>query len=206
MQQLIAILLFLSATGSLAQTARVPKEKIPDFILDQVKIIEADFVLALQKDCGLNFCFPRGCVYVSHENVSMQGDQVLPGLPTEGKSRVSTDPQYILTSAACEYVHEDNLDKQTIQDLNRRLESKLSKGVLRVTARGIQIPESAADKMGSSKSMPLTRLQKIENLLLEHFSWLLGCLLVAIMLTISLWAWRRVGHDSKEDELRFLAY
>ncbi|WP_141733979.1 hypothetical protein [Oligoflexus tunisiensis] len=205
MKHLIGILLLVITTEGWAQTARVPKEKIPDFILGQVKIIEADFVLALQKDCGLDLCNPRGCVYVSHENVSLQGDQVLPGLPSEGRTRVSPEPQYILTAATCEYVYEKDLDKQMVQDLNRRLEYRLSKGVLRVAARGIEIPKSATQH-GNDQAAPLSLLQKIESLLLEHFPWILAVALSILVLTVGLWAWRRVGRDTKEDELRFLAY
>ncbi len=203
MRTILASLIFLLAGPLLAQTAGVPKEKIPDALLNQVRLIEADFVVALQKDCSGNVCYPRGCVYVSHEIVSMQGDRVLPGLDNE--KQVPSEPQYILTGVACEYAHENGLAKEEVSNLNRRLESKLSKGALRINLKAVEIPAAAIKPSLATAAEP-TWGQKLLDQFFLHFSWLLGTLLLLVLVTIVIWAWRRLGRDTKEEELRFLLY
>lgn len=204
MRIILSVLLFLSCAALIAQTASIPKEKVPEILLNQVRLLEADFVVALQKDCGLSNCYPRGCVYVSHEIVSLQGNRSLPGLSQEGDARSSGEPQYILTGLACEYVFERGIDKQEILNLNRRLESKLSKGALRVTLKAIEIP--TANKEAPVQIKDLSIKDKLILKFIEYFSWILGALLVIAILVLSLWAWRRIGRDSKEEELRFMLY
>ena len=201
----LALLVNLLSFTLEAQTAGVPKEKIPDLLLNQVRLLEADFVIALQKDCGGNGCFPRGCVYASHQMITMPGNRSLPGLSSGADDRDQSEPQYILTGVTCEYTFESSLDQAGIKNLSRRLEAKLSKGALRVSLKALEIP-AAANQPLPIQPLELSLMDKIASQLLQHFSWILGVILANILLILGLWAWRRIGYDSKEDELRFMLY
>ncbi len=204
MKKILATFLSWLLLGTLAegQSAKIPKEKIPQSLIDQVRLLQADFVSTLQRDCPEQACFPRGCVYGSHEVITLQGDSVLPGLPTEGKTRVGSEAQYFLTAVSCEYAYEDLLKEHEVVDLSQRVSTKLSNGVLKVNVRAMKMPKPIQDDKKLIK--PLSSRQKLMQEIFSHFSWImLFCLLLSALL-LGLWSWRRLGVESKEAELRHI--
>lgn len=199
---LIAIACIISGQVSLGQASKIPKEKIPQPILEQVRIIQADFVSALSRDCPTQGCYARGCVYSNHEVITMQGDQTLPGLLTEGKTRAGGEPQYLLTGVTCEFAYENEIPEVDVENVSKRVSTKLSNGILKVNVKALAMPP------GFDKDNPtapkLSPMQQIQQALIDHFSWILGVSLALIFLALGVYILRRLGKDSKEAELRHL--
>ena len=217
---LIAVFLVTSAWA--ADRTGVPTRQIPPSVLNEVRLLENRFELALSLDCAPDKCFSKGCTYVAHAVADQPRAGSMPGL---GEQPTADDvvPQEYLTQARCAFAHEKTVEPQEAQALVRRLQSKLSKDWTVVTVEHQPLEELPADLAVSGpppapepepipapvveEPAPLTFAAAMSQLwaaLLPHFFWMVGLALVTLAAVVFTWAWRRVGRISPEEQALLL--
>lgn len=209
---LVTVILLLKAWPGSAQVVAAPKVKVADELLDAVRDLGEQFARALSVDCPEEQCFARGCVYQSHESVvSSEDHEPMPGLGTS----INTKPekaQIFLSRARCEYAFEADIDAKTIKSIDTRLEQKLSKGLLKVAIKSYALPalvKPMAKVTAKDDRLPppvfANRIaDELWSVLKAHFFWMAGIILISLAAVVLLWAFRRLGRDSKLKELRYL--
>ncbi|MEQ1503976.1 MAG: hypothetical protein ABMB14_17170, partial [Myxococcota bacterium] len=120
----------LAASG--VASAAVPTRQIPPSVLAELDLLENRFEIALAADCDTDRCFSKGCTYVDHAVADQPRTTSLPGLG-EQAGPGSVEAQEYLTRARCSFAHEESVGATDVQALERRLQSKLSKGWTVVT-------------------------------------------------------------------------
>lgn len=209
--------------------AAPPKRQVPPSVLAEVQRVEQRFELALATDCDAGRCFSGGCVYVDHQVADRPRSRSLPGLTEEGGGPGSVDPQAFLTRASCSFTHEEALEAEDIQALVRRLQARTSTGwaVVSVSATALQplpsylreTPEEvaqreadeaaarAAEAAAPAPPPPETdtwtfasAMRELWTALLPHAFWMVGLGLVTAAATTLIWAARRVGTVSVEEQ------
>ncbi len=203
---------------SVAHAQTVPSRIIPPSVLVEVELLENEFELALSMDCDSTRCFSKGCQYVDHAVADRPRSKSLPGLGQDAGPG-SDPPQDYLTQARCSYAHEEALETADVQALNRRLQAKLSSGWTVVTVgnqalqplpdylREPHVPEveepEAPEEVVVEEPEPWTLAaagQQLWEALLPHFFWMVGLVLATLSAWVLLWAWRRVGRVSPEEQ------
>ncbi|MCB9693872.1 MAG: hypothetical protein H6736_18835 [Alphaproteobacteria bacterium] len=216
----MSVLLAATLAGSaFAQSPSVPRRQIPPSVLAEVQLLENRFDVALAADCAPERCYPKGCVYVDHATADRPRSSSLPGLGAEmGPS--PEDAQQYLTRARCAFTHEKNVNGTAASSLVRRLESKLSRGWLVVTvepeplppvSRALQEaiePEPEAPVEAPPPDPPADVeeeepdwLRELWVTLLPHFAWMIAVALFTLATTLLIWAYRRVGQASIEEQM-----
>lgn len=218
------MLLFLLASLSLAQDA-VPERKIPATVLNEVRLLETRFDAALSADCDPSRCFPKGCTYVDHEVADRPRATSLPGLGEEPAPRAE-DAQSYLTAASCAFAYEDNVSPRDAGAVARRLQSKLSGGwtVVTVTTQRLSplpdaidepytpeedtdVPDTDVPVVEEAPAPPpppwslATAAYELWTTLLPHFFWMIAVFMVSVAAIVLIWAWRRVGRASIEEQM-----
>ncbi len=215
-------MLSLLMSSALAQAPRVPSRQIPPSVLVELQLLENRFDLALAADCDSDRCFSKGCSYLDHAVADRPRSASMPGLDQEsGPGSVAA--QEYLTQASCAFAHEKSLEAKDIQTLVRRLQAKLSSGWTVVTVSGAPLeplpgylreppeepppaPEPATEtpepvaEPTATPPWSETAGRELWAELLPHFFWMIGVLLVAMVGAFLLWAWRRVGVVSAEEQ------
>jgi hypothetical protein len=207
--------------SALAQAPRVPSRQVPPAVLVELQLLENRFDLALAVDCDASRCFTKGCAYIDHAVADQPRSASMPGLGQElGPGSVAA--QEYLTKASCSFTHEQSLAARDVQALVRRLQAKLSSGWTVVTVDSAPLeplpaylrepieeeepePETVeepdpVEEPVASAPWSETAGRELWAALLPHFFWMIGLLLVTIVGTILLWAWRRVGVVSAEEQ------
>lgn len=225
---LAGALALVAGPAALAQTTPsvVPQQHIPSPVLLELRTLERQFDMALANDCAPERCFSKGCVYGNHVSVDMPATGSLPGLGTsEGPGAVQ--PQEYLTEARCEFTYEKSVPTRDVQALVRRLEQRLSKGWLKVTVAKQVLspinpslrespPQQPEVKPEPPKPAPepvveptpkkpetfegAVALRELWVSLLPHFSWMIAIFLGTIALLTLIWAARRLGVASAEEQ------
>ena len=208
-------LLLLGLTTVAHAQSRVPDRQVPPSVLTEVRLLENRFDIALSIDCDAERCFSKGCTYVDHTVADRPRSRSLPGLggdPGPG----SVDAQEYLTSANCAFAYEDTIESGDVQALSRRLQSKLSKGWTTVSVSSERLqpipqyvqeaPEPVADTDEPEEEVPVkapewSATRELWSNLLPHFYWMVGIALLTVAGTLMIWAWRRVGRESIEDQM-----
>ena len=215
--------LLLLSSSAQAQPARVPAREIPAEVLVELADVESRFELALLADCDAERCFPSGCVYVDHAVSDQPRSTALPGL-ADASGPGSARPQAWLTQATCSFAHEPELEAGDVAILVRRLQVRLSGGWTTVSVRNKpltpcpptsgtrQLPK--ARRKRSRSSTPKTRPSPLPEPELTAASagrqpWAEplphAFRMVGLLLTTSprlgVWALRRVGRVSPEEQL-----
>ena len=209
-------------SSAVAAVPAVPSRQIPPAVLVELQQLENRFELALASDCDAERCFSRGCAYVDHAVADQPRSTSLPGLGMEaGPGSVAS--QEFLTQARCSFAHERTEESKDVQTLVRRLESKLSSGwtVVSVDNEVLQPlapymrdkpepvveedPEEATEEVlpPEEEVDPWTSRiagRELWASLLPHFYWMIGLFLVSLFGTLLIWAWRRVGQASFEEQ------
>jgi|GEM_PF-612267 len=140
---ILATIATMASTASAAGevTSGVPRSQLPAAIQASLRSFENQFELALAQDCPAEKCFPRGCVYLSHESVDRAKDAALPGLGDGQAAPGAQGPtQEYLTAARCEYAYENTLPAKDIATLSKRLEQKLSRGYTTIGIESKPLP------------------------------------------------------------------
>ncbi len=215
---LALVLLTLLLHSALAQSARVPSRQIPPSVLVELQLLENRFDLALAADCDAERCFSKGCSYIDHAVADQPRAASMPGLDQDpGPGSVAA--QEYLTKASCSFAHEESLATRDVQSLIRRLQAKLSGGWTVVTVDSAPLeplpdylrepPEEPEDEeeiveepepIEDEPAVVVPWTTELWTELLPHFFWMIGLALVAIVGTVLLWAWRRVGVVSAEEQ------
>ena len=217
---LVAVLLVTHAWA--ADRTGVPTRQIPPSVLNEVRLLENRFELALALDCAPDKCFSKGCTYVAHAVADQPRSGSLPGL---GEQPTADDavPQEYLTQARCAFAHEKTVEADDAQALVRRLQSKLSKDWTVVTIERQPLealppelslsgpppapPEPEPVVAPPEEPAPLTFAAAMAQLwaaLLPHFFWMFGLALITFAAIVFTWAWRRVGRISPEEQALLL--
>ncbi len=203
-------------------SAQIPRRQIPPAVLAELARLESRFELALYADCDAERCYSRGCTYVDHAVIDQPRSTSMPGFgldPGPG----SVDSQEFLTQASCSFAHEPTEDASDIQALVRRLQSKVSTSwtVVSVDNQALQpipdylrqppsadnIPEPEPELEEIVEAEPdewLTMAiagRELWHTLLPHFFWMIAIGLASLAGMALIWAWRRVGRDSLEEQL-----
>jgi hypothetical protein len=220
----IALFSFAALAQGPGNAPIVPDKHIPPTVLMELRSLENQFDLALGRDCAIERCVSKGCVYQDHTVVDIPRNTSLPGL-NQNEGLGSVPPQEYLTQAHCDFVHEKSVAARDVQALVKRLEQRLSKGWLRVTVgRQILEPispslrESPPEKPAVEKPAPPppappvpvveakptwqsdVALRELWLTLLPHFWWMLGVVFFACAVAFLIWAARRVGRESIEEK------
>jgi hypothetical protein len=215
---LAAILMGASGPGA---WAAVPARQIPPSVLTELQLLENRFELTLGADCAPEICFSKGCTYIAHAVADQPSSASLPGLGQEpGPGSVAS--QEYLTQARCSFAHEKSVDGTDVQALARRMQAKLSKGWMAVSVdyqalepippalqqSPAPLPEPIAPEPARLPAVEeeLTLGRAMEELwtqLLPHFFWMIAVALGTVAATTLLWAWRRVGRVSPEEQALF---
>jgi hypothetical protein len=213
-----ALLLFAALSGH-ARAPAVPRREIPPQVLVELLDLEHRFDLALGQDCDAERCFSTGCTYLDHAVADQPRRASLPGLAEESGPGAST-PQAYLTKAQCGFAHEAALEASDTQVLTRRLQSKMSGGWTVVSVSGTPLPElpdylrdapaPVVDEDAAEEAPPPPPAEpawtaavagrELWSELLPHFFWMLGIGLVTVASGILIWAWRKVGRASLEEQ------
>lgn len=212
---LLALLLSSHTTGAWAQS-RAPKRQIPTAVLDELRLLENRFDLALAADCDPSRCFAKGCTYVDHAVTDRKRTTSLPGLVAE-EGPGSVEAQEYLTRAVCSFAHEESVTGQDVQTLVRRLQLKLSKGWLAVSVERAElqplpeelrqppVPEPPPEpELPPPPPVPeawsaSVAWRQLWATLLPHAAWMVALVLGTLAAISLVWAWRRVGRESFEE-------
>ena len=199
-----------------AASPAVPSRTIPPAVLVELRLLENRFEMALATDCDPGLCYSKGCVWLDHAVADQPRSSSMPGLAQEpGPSLV--DAQEYLTQAQCSFAHEPTLDNARAQALVRRLQTRLTRGWTVVVVEHEGLPpllpappaeaalEAPPDPAVAPPPAPVEWTfadagHELWNTLLPHFFWMIGLGLFTIAAAVLIWAWRRVGQASVEDQ------
>lgn len=194
----------------------VPPREIPSEVLVELQQLENRFELALAADCPADVCYAKGCVWLDHAVADQPRASSMPGLGAEaGPDPVGAQPY--LTQAECSFAHEPSLDNATAQALVRRLQTRLTRGWTVVTVdqevlSALPVPEPPAEVTPpvEAPAEPEATVpevwtaamarRELWNALLPHFFWMTGIGLVTVAAVTLIWAGRRVGKASIEEQ------
>lgn len=207
---LLALLPSVSAAPS-----PVPAREIPPQVLVELQLLENRFELALAGDCAPAICASKGCVWLDHAVADQPRASSMPGLGQEaGPSAVGA--QEYLTRAQCSFAHEATLDSAQAQVLVRRLQTRLTRGWTVVSvdhevlqplppADPVEVEAEAAPEPTPTPAVPerwtlAAAGQELWSTLLPHFYWMIGLGLTTLAAATLIWAWRRVGRASVEEQ------
>ena len=206
-----AVLLLVSATG--VQAAGPPRRPVPDPVLAELDDLEVRFERALALDCDETRCFSTGCVYVDHRVSDRPKGGSLPGLG-DPAGPGSVTPQPWLTKAQCGFAHEPAIEKEDVGVLTRRLQARVSTGWTSVSVSPKPMDplpgyfrtdaEAEDEPVPEPEPEPVVAPTPGEQLwaeLLPHAFWMIGVLLVTFASMLLIWAFRRVGKASIEEEM-----
>ena len=202
----------------MAATAAPPKRQVPPSVLAEVHRIEARFEQALAADCDADRCTSGGCVYGDHTVADRPRARSLPGLTEEQTGPGSVETQAFLTRAQCSFTHEQAVDPADVQALVRRLQARSSSGwtTVGVTAKALPElppyfrdapvdPEAEAETDPEALVEPAVEIEptvaeQLWRTLLPHSFWMVGIGLVTLAALVLIWAARRVGRMSPEEQ------
>jgi hypothetical protein len=216
---LVGMLLVAFGNIAWAQTT-VPDREVPPSVMAEVGLLQNRFELALAADCDSLRCFPKGCTYVDHAVTDRPRSMSLPGLgqdPGPG----SVDTQEYLTRARCSFAVEENVEAEDVGALTRRLQSKLSTGwtVVSVDSQRLaplpsylqeppapEVPEAVEEPIEEPEPVSpewswTVAAQELWATLLPHFSWMIAVFLLTLACVVVIYALRRVGQASIEDQM-----
>jgi hypothetical protein len=219
---ILFVSIFTAATAAGQTTTAVPSRQIPPSVLAELRLLENRFELALAGDCAPERCFSKGCTYVAHEVADRPRAGSLPGLgqdPGPG----SVPAQEYLTRARCSFAHEKSVNGRDVRALVRRLQAKLSKAWTVVTVDH-EVLESIPRYLRDSPEPPTPEpvaepepepppqviepeawtlavaARELWTALLPHFFWMIALVMVTLAALTMIWAWRRVGRESPEEQ------
>ncbi|MEL6347253.1 MAG: hypothetical protein AAFV53_29325 [Myxococcota bacterium] len=210
--------------GAIAFAQSPPARQIPPSVLSELRVLENRFDIALAADCDADRCFSKGCTYVDHSVADQPRSRSLPGFSMD-PGPGSVPAQEYLTRAQCAFAHEQSEDNGDIQALARRLQTKMSSGwtVVSVTHQTLQplpaylrtppeLEEDVTDEeaaLAEEGEEPVVEPDPWSGAvagrelwveLLPHFFWMIAVVMGTIAAMTMIWAWRRVGQASFEEQ------
>lgn len=208
---LLALLCPLAA----AAPATLPTRQIPEPVLVELQLLENRFDLALAADCAADVCSSKGCVWLDHAVADQPAASSMPGLSDEPGPAASGAQTY-LTRAQCTFAHEASMDPATAQAIVQRLQTRLTRGwtVVAVNREALKAlpapetpplePEPVPEPVEAPAAPPPWTLaeaaHELWDALLPHAFWMVGLGLFTLAATTLIWAWRRVGRASIEEQ------
>ncbi len=214
------MMLLLGLANMAWAQSRVPDRQIPPTVLAELRLLENRFDIELAADCDAERCFSKGCTYIDHAVADRPRSTSLPGLGQDpGPGSVAS--QEYLTQARCSFAYEESVDKGDAQALARRLQSKLTKGWTVVSVdhqRLLPLPqylqeppedepppeeevEEDPEIMKPVEWSVSAAARELWTNLLPHFFWMIALVMVTLAGTALIWAWRRVGQQSIEEQM-----
>ncbi|MBN2801259.1 MAG: hypothetical protein JXX28_19115 [Deltaproteobacteria bacterium] len=213
------VLLSFALLGSAWAQAPVPARHVPSSVMGELRLLENRFEIALAADCDPGRCVAQGCAYLDHQVADQPRSASLPGLGQDPGPGSAPEQAY-LTQASCSFAYEDSVKAADAAALARRLGLKLSKAWTVVSVEPQQLeplprylqepapPEPApepppveAEEEAPPPPEAWSAGRELWASLLPHFFWMIGVLLVTFAATLLIWAWRRVGRASVEEQL-----
>jgi hypothetical protein len=213
---------------ALAKKPKVPSRQIPPAVLMGLQILQRDFARALEQDCAPERCFAKGCVYVAHTVVDQAATGGLPGLHLKDAKDDDAPSQVYLTTAECSFAHEKSVRGRDAAALATRLKAKLSKGWTQVDVVYEKLKPLPAFIRESPEPPPepppppepdagvdaavdagVAETEEWSNelagrelwvSLLPHFSWMIALIMLTFAGLIVIWALRRLGRASPEEQ------
>ena len=217
------VVLALLLSSALAEVPRVPSRQIPSSVLVELQLLENRFELALAADCDADRCFSKGCAYIDHAVADQPRSASMPGLGQDAGPGAGISQHY-LTQAQCSFAHERALASSDVQALVRRLQAKLSSGWTVVNVTNETLPplpdylrepptgDTADPEEGEPEAVEEAPVVEPEpwsaavagrelwSTLLPHFFWMIALSMVTVAGFLLIWAWRRVGVVSLEEQ------
>ena len=204
------LLTLLTLSGALAQSGP-PERRIPPEVLSEVAVLQNRFEVALAQDCPTDQCFSKGCVYVDHAVSDRAPPASMPGFGW-GPEPEPEHAQVYLTRAQCAFAHEAEAEADFVGAVSRRVGTKLSSGWVGVAVTHQALaplpvvepePEPEPEPEVEAPAPPPARsvLRELWEALLPHVWWMVGLGLFTLASTILIWAMRRVGQLSIDDQM-----
>lgn len=208
----------------------VPDRQIPPSVIAGLRILEHQFGQALAQDCAPERCFAKGCVYVSHTVVDQPAVGSLPGLGLEKGPGSGGSQIYLTTaecSFAHEKSVRSRVARALATRLRAKLSRGWTRVDVRfeplqtVPAALRESPLPPPDPPPAPPSAPASQtpsepvvqapatLERWDGSvaarefwkgLLPHFAWMIGLFLLTIAALLIIWAARRLGRQSPEEE------
>lgn len=210
------------------RVAAVPDRQLPPPVLAGVRLMEHEFEKALARDCAPERCFAKGCNYVSHAVVDRPATRSLPGLGLDPGPGGGGDEQIYLTDIECGFAHEPSVKAKDARALAKRLAKKLSTGWTTVDVSYESLdplpdflrdppedppeeppppPEPAPEPEADAGVGPTPETwdgavagRELWLSVLPHFPWMIGLFLVTLAALLMVWAARRLGRISPEEQ------
>lgn len=226
---LLSLALPSPATAQVDEDAppAVPDRQLPAAVLAGVRLMEHRFEQALAQDCAPERCFATGCRYIAHAVVDRPAATSLPGLGLDPGPGADGEQVY-LTTVACRFAHERSVRARDARALATRLEAKLSQGWTRVDVTHEPLaplppslrespefeepdepdePDAGVDEAADAGpppppvawDAPLAGREAWLSVL-PHFPWMVGLLLATLAALVLIWAARRLGRVSPEEQ------
>ena len=228
---LLILLFTVPALAQPEPPAKLPDRQIPPAVLAGLRALDSQFTRALAQDCAPERCFAKGCLYVDHTIVDQPPAGSLPGLglqPGPGsvekqifltnvecsfaheKSVRARDARALATRLTAKLSRGWTKVEVTYEPLQ-----KVS-NFLRESPDPIEPPPPAPATVASQAPVsdvvaaaPVTAVDWDGDVaarelwvgLLPHFSWMIGLLLFTIAALLIIWAVRRLGRRSIEEEM-----
>lgn len=215
----MGVLLVLSGLA-LAEPPAVPRRQIPASVLAELSLLENRFERALAADCAAERCFSKGCTYIDHAVIDQPRSSSLPGFSLDpGPGSVAS--QEFLTQARCSFAHEAGEEAGDIATLSRRVQTRLAAGWLVVSVDGQPLqplPEYLREPLDFEAEPEVVEAEpedveepaewwtaavagrELWTTLLPHFFWMIAVGLMTLAGITLIWAFRRVGQASIEDQ------
>jgi hypothetical protein len=180
-------------------------------VLSEVAVLQNRFEVALAQDCAMDQCFSKGCVYVDHAVSDRAPPASMPGFGW-GPEPAPEDAQVYLTRAQCAFAHEAEAEADFVGALSRRVGTKLSSGwvAVAVTHQALApLPvvepepelEPELEAPAPLPPPPRSAVRELWDALLPHVWWMVGLGLLTLASTLLIWAMRRVGQLSIDDQM-----
>ena len=212
----VSLLHGLISVSLAAEPSGVPSRTIPGSVLVELQSLENRFELALAQDCAVDQCYSNGCAYVDHAVADQPRARSLPGLSTEAGPSETGSQEY-LTRAECTFSHESTVDAADAAAMVRRLQTRLTQGWTVVTVQHQALPPIPSKVAPVEEEVaPVEPVeapveappewtvggawQELWATLLPDAWWMVGLGLGTLAGTTLIWAWRRVGRASLEEQ------
>ena len=228
-KKIITVALTGISLSAVAQNKKEVLRQYPENVHSELQDLSGKFAQHLYENCAESKCFYKGCVVKSTRGLSKASNNLpgLPGIDNTAVKRATQSKAAQLSEATCYFAHTDKVKTKDAIKLKGFLQTVLSiKDTTKVVvvAQSVRaLPESLKQedkpkpekKAEAPKPEPtpepfvpkepkLTQDQALVEFweaVVPHFFWMIGILLATVSAFVIIWALRKIGRLSPEEQL-----